>query len=211
MSSANLLVRRAVIDDLPALIPLWQAMNFAAEELEKRLTDFQVAVDREGKVLGAVAFELAGNQGRIHHEVFGDFSVADEARHKFWDRILMLAQNLGAYRIWTQEVAPFWKNIGLQPATREALQKIPAKWSMPGQWFTLQLKEDVAIKMLSGEGEFEALLRQERAASIKAIEQRAKTIKTFATVIAFLLAAFVAGLLVYAFQRDPSLLERFQH
>jgi hypothetical protein len=209
MSSANLLVRRAVIDDLPSLIPLWRGMNFSPEDLEKRLTDFQVAVDGQARVLGAVAFEVAGNQGRIHHEAFGDFSRADEARQLFWDKILMLAQNLGAYRVWTQEDAPFWKQSGLQPATREVLQKIPAKWSAQGQWFTLQLKEEAAIKVLSGEGEFEAILRRDRAASLEAIQRRTRTIKTVATVIALLLACFVGALIVYAFKRDPTLLERF--
>jgi hypothetical protein len=210
MSSANYLVRRAVIDDLPVLIPLWRGMNFVPEELEKRLTDFQVAVDGQGTVLGAVAFEVAGQQGRIHHEAFGDFGVADAVRPLFWDKIQMLALNNTVFRVWTQEDAPFWRQIGLQPAAREVQQKLPAKWSAQGQWFTLQLKEEAAIKVLSGEGEFEAILREERAASQEALERRTRTIKTAATVIAILLAALVGALVIYAIKRDPSLLNRFR-
>jgi hypothetical protein len=193
------------------LIPLWAGMNFPREELEKRLTDFQVGVDGEGRLLGGVAFEVAGNQGRIHHEAFGDFGVADILRPLLWDKIQMLAQNNLVFRVWTQEVAPFWKQTGLQPPTREALQKIPAKWSTQGQWLTLQLKEEAAIKALSGEGEFEAILRSEREASREAMERRTRTIKRAATTLAILLVIFIAALIVYAFMHDPRLMERLQH
>lgn len=208
MNSANILLRRAVIDDLPRLMDLWRWMNFSTEELEKRLTDFQVAVDAEGKLLGAVAFEIAGNQGRIHHEAFEDFSVAEQVRPLFWERIQMLARNNTVFRVWTQETAPFWKEIGLQPASKELLQKFPAKWSnADGGWLALQLKEDAAIQALTGDGEFAALLQADRAATQRTLE-KAKMIKQVAMVLAIVLALFVGVLILYAFSRNPGLMDR---
>ena len=208
MSSANFLVRRAVIDDLPGLKTMWQGMSFPTEELEKRLTEFQVGVDGEGKLLGAVAFEIAGQQGRIHHEAFEDFGVADALRPLFWERIRILAQNNTVFRVWTQESAPFWKQAGLQPATKELLQKFPAKWSnAAGGWLALQLKEEAAIQALTGDGEFAALIQAERAATQRTLE-KAKLIKKVAMVLAIVLAVMVGVLILYAFSRNPGLMNQ---
>ena len=209
MSSANYLVRRAVVDDLPALEPLWQSMNFSPEELEKRLTDFQVAVDGQEKVLGAVAFEVVGNQGRIHHEAFSDFGVADAVRLLFWEKLQMLAQNNLVFRVWTQETAPFWKQAGLQPPGKDELQKLPAKWTAAGGWLTLQLKEEAAIQALTGTGEIEMLMQMERERTRHTLK-RAKLLKTVATVLAIIFAVFVGAMILYAFKHDPNLMERLQ-
>ena len=206
MSSANYLVRRAVVDDLPALIPLWQGMNYSPEELERRLTDFQVAVDGQGKLLGAVAFEAAGQQGRVHHEAFHDFSLAEHLRPLLWEKIQMLAQNNGVFRAWTQEDAPFWKQMGFQSAEREALQKLPAKWTAQGKWLTLPLKAEEAIKALSVDAEFVQYIKAEREKTTA----QARVLKKVGLLLAILLALFVGALAIYAFLHDPALRERFQ-
>ena len=43
MDSSNSRVRRATLDDLTPLTALWQTMHFPAEEMGKRITEFQVA------------------------------------------------------------------------------------------------------------------------------------------------------------------------
>jgi N-acetylglutamate synthase-like GNAT family acetyltransferase len=208
MSSANLQVRRATVDDLPGLNALWTAMHFPVAELdlEKRLTEFQVAVDGAGKLLGTVAFEVAGQQGRIHHEAFGDFGVADQVRPFFWEKIQILAQNNGVFRVWSQEDAPFWKQTGLQPVDKITLQKLPAKWTnASGGWLSLQLKDEVAIQALTVDGEFAAQMQAER----EKILARTKVLKTIGLALAILVALLVGGLMFYVFRRDPTILQDF--
>jgi len=162
--------------------------------LDQRLTEFQVATDGQGNLLGAVALEIAGSQGRIHHEAFDDFGLAERLRPLFWDKIRMLAQNSGVFRLWTQENAPFWKQTGLQPADRAALQKLPAKWTnAQGDWLTLQLKDEAAIKALSVDQEFAAMMQAER----EQIAVRAQMFKKVGMAVAILFALVVTVMLIY--------------
>lgn len=204
MTSSNFCVRRATVDDLPGLAALWQDMNFSTDGLDQRLTEFQVAVDGQGALLGAVGFEVAGQQGRIHHEAFGDFALAEQLRPLFWERILMLAQNNMVFRLWTQEDAPFWKQTGLQSPPREVLQKLPAKWmNAQGVWLTLQIKDEAAIRALSVDQEFAGLMQAER----ETIAARVQMFKMAGMVTAILFAMLVGAMLLYVFHRDPAILQ----
>ena len=80
MTPPNHRVRRATLDDLPALKPLWESMRFSVEDLEKRLTEFQIAENAQGEVVGTIGFRMAGRQGCVHSESYADFSVADVVR-----------------------------------------------------------------------------------------------------------------------------------
>jgi len=196
------------VDDLPGLNALWAAMRFPVTELdlEKRLTEFQVAVDGEGNLLGTVAFEVAGQQGRIHHEAFGDFGVADQIRPLFWEKIQMLAQNSSVFRVWSQEDAPFWKQMGLQLVDKPTLHKLPAKWTnASGGWLSLQFKDEVAIQALAVDAEFAAQMQAER----EKILARAQMLKTIGLVLAILIALMVGALMLYVFRRDPTILQDF--
>src|ERR1051325_4145281 len=108
MTAAANRVRRATLDDLGTLKPLWTSMRLPAAELEKRLTEFQVIEGPDGKIIGAIGFQLADRAARIHSEAFSDFGFADAARAAFWERVQNLASNHGVFRLWTQENAPFW-------------------------------------------------------------------------------------------------------
>src|SRR5271154_1393432 len=77
-------VRRAVIDDRPALHALWTAMHIAPDDLDRRLTEFQVVESEGGQLLGALAMEIQGGQGRIHSETFSDFALSVELREQLW-------------------------------------------------------------------------------------------------------------------------------
>lgn len=206
MSSSAYQIRRATVDDLPALLALWERMAFPVAELslEKRVTEFQVAVDGADNVLGAVAFEVAGAQGRLHHEAFGDFGLADALRPLFWERLQLLAQNHGVFRLWTQEDAPFWKQTGLQPADRPALQKLPAKWlNNQGGWLTLLLKDEAAIRAVSADQEFAAVMQVER----ERIEARVAMFKKAGMAVAILFAVLVGAMLVYMLRRNPEMIQ----
>ena len=116
MSTSSFRVRRATLEDLNQLSGRWKTMHLPADDLGKRVTEFQVAEDGEGKLAGAVGLQIAQRQGRVHSEAFGDFALADVLRPLLWERLQSLATNHGLLRVWTQEKAPFWTQCGLAPA-----------------------------------------------------------------------------------------------
>ncbi|HEX9045786.1 MAG TPA: hypothetical protein VF988_02065 [Verrucomicrobiae bacterium] len=142
----QLQIRRATVDDLPALRSLWQAARLPVEELENRLTEFQV-VEAAGAFAGALGLQVVRQHARIHSEDYTDFSVADAARALFAERIQKLAANHGVFRLWTQETSPFWKQWGFQPASPETLTRLPEEWkNLEGRWLTIELKDEDVIK-----------------------------------------------------------------
>lgn len=206
MNTGNFSVRRATIDDLRELTTLWQTMNLPVTDLQNRLTEFQVAVDAQGKFLGAVGMQIAQKQGRIHSEGFKDFALADQLRPLLWERIQSVATNHGLFRVWTQERAPFWSRCGMTPAKDEALQKLPAIWkNSQSPWVVLQLRDDAAIETLSVDKEFATLMQSEKQRTARAFQQ-ARALKIIATVIALLLAGFVILAAIYLIKKNPQIL-----
>jgi N-acetylglutamate synthase-like GNAT family acetyltransferase len=204
MTSSTNRVRRATLDDLGVLKPLWTSMHFPVADLEKRLTEFQVVESAEGKIIGAIGFQIAERQARIHSEAFSDFGLADSARASFWDRLQNLASNHGVLRLWTQENVPFWRQHGLQPADAETLKRLPAAWNNAGpSWLTLQLKDENAI--VSVEKELAMLLRAEKDRAAQAIET-GKKLKMLAMLLALIFAIFVIGATAYLVMKNPNIL-----
>ena len=204
MADPALRVRRATIEDLEALRPLWTSMHLPAAELEPRLTEFQVVENAEGKLMGGIGFQFGERNGRLHSEAFTDFAIADTARELLWNRIQTLASNHGILRVWTTEKTPFWSRLGFKPADEEALKKLPEAWRTPEtSWLTLQLKDEAAIA--SVEKELAMFMAAEKRSSDRVFQQ-AKVVKTLATALALLLAVFVLGAVVYMILKKPSLL-----
>lgn len=203
MNPADFKVRRATIEDLPALNPLWQSMKLDASALEKRLTEFQIAEDNSGKVVGAIGYQMIGKQALIHSEGFTDFGLADGLRPLLWERIKMLAANHGTVRVWTKESARYWSQETLTSPNTETLEKLPEAWRvLPGNWFTLKLREDVE-EVLSLDKEFAMFAEAERERSRSALGQ-AKVLKTIATVLALLLgAAVLVASVLLVLQKTP--------
>jgi N-acetylglutamate synthase-like GNAT family acetyltransferase len=199
MTSPKYRVRRATLDDLDTLRPLWESMRFPAATLEKRLTEFQVAEDSDGKLVGAIGFLMTGRHGQIHSETYSDFGVSDLVRPLFRDRLQVLATNHGILRVWTREEAPFWKQNGLQPATSETLKKLPSQWEGAAEgWLTLQLKNEEAIA--SVEKEVSLLMMTEKQRTAKVVGQATRFRKAL-IVIAFVIVIAILGLAVYAYIR----------
>jgi len=195
MAVPNVRIRRATLDDRETLRSIWESMHFSADDLDKRLTEFQVVEKSDGKVVGAIGFQVGERSGRIHSEGFSDFSAADAGRAAFWQRIQTLSSNHGIFRLWTQENAPFWKQQGFQAATEETLKKLPAAWADPeAGWLTLPLKDENEI--LSLEKELAVFMQAEKQRTARAFQQ-GRTLRTIATVIAFVLALAVFGLAIY--------------
>jgi N-acetylglutamate synthase-like GNAT family acetyltransferase len=193
-------VRRATLDDLGALKALWESMRFPDSDLERRLTEFQIAESEDGKLLGALALQINARQGRMHSEAFTDFALAEELRPALWERVQSVAMNHGLARLWTQERAPFWSRCGLQPASGETLQKLPAGWSnQSSDWLTLQLRDETAI--ISFDKEFALFKEAEKRRTQNALRY-AKTLKRVATVIAIILALFVIAAILRLVQQN---------
>ena len=184
MNLPGLRVRRATMDDLPSLKALWRSMLLPADELEKRLTEFQVAETADGKLLGAISIQIAGRHARLHSEGYVDFAHADAARHLFWERLQTLASNHGVFRLWTQESSPFWSGYGFRPAGAAKLAALPAEWqSARGEWFTLQLKDEEAIAHALDQ-DLATFMSLEKQNTDRAFQQ-ARALKIIITVIGF--------------------------
>jgi N-acetylglutamate synthase-like GNAT family acetyltransferase len=198
MSLGDYRVRRATVDDLKELTVLWETMHFETSGLEQRLTDFQLVESSDGRILGGIALEVIGRDGRLHSEGFVDFSVADACRERLWERMRIVAANLGAARLWTCETAPFWSRCGLRLPDAAAAKKLPAQWSqLSANWLMIQFWDEEAVEKSLGK-EF---ARMEAAGKAEAEEiiRRANTIKNIFTAVAIVLALVVLVISVYVF------------
>ena len=198
MSQSSYRVRRATVDDLPGLLAIWEAMHFPTPDLERRLTEFQVVESADGRLLGALGIEIAGRQGRLHSEGFNDFALAESLRHQLWERMQSVAANHGLARLWIRETAPFWNHIGFQPANEESLKKLPGQWAeVQSGWLTLKLRDEEALE-ISLDKEF-ARFKQEEQEHTQGALRRARLLKSFATLLAVVLAIFVLVVSAYVF------------
>jgi N-acetylglutamate synthase-like GNAT family acetyltransferase len=204
MSASNYRVRRATIDDLPGLTALWGKMQLPATELEKRLTEFQVAETAEGKLAGAVGLEIAKHQGRLHSEAFEDFGQADILRQHFWDRLQTIVKNHGLARLWTQESTPFWNRTGFAAADAKALERLPPAWSaLKGTWLTVQLMDEAATEV-SLDKEFAIFKEMEKEQREKTLRV-ARVVKVVATLLAVVLGILIIIYSVLALRSNPRL------
>ncbi|HEY1789316.1 MAG TPA: hypothetical protein VGJ73_14245 [Verrucomicrobiae bacterium] len=190
-------IRRATTDDLANLKSLWASMHVAEDDLEKRLTEFQIVVDANGTFLGAMGFQVCREHALMHNEGFTDFSIADAARDLFWQRIQVLCANHTVFRIWTQERSPFWKSFGFRPPDAETFARLPAEWrnEFDGAWLTLQLKDEAAISAALGT-DLASLMDAERRQT-EDVRERAQTLRTTITVIGFAIGILCFGVAIY--------------
>jgi N-acetylglutamate synthase-like GNAT family acetyltransferase len=199
MSLPNLRIRRATTDDFRSLQALWNSMRFPADELEKRLTEFQVVEAADGQIAGAIGLQIIGHHALLHSEGYTDFSVADAARQLFWERIQTIATHHGVFRLWTQENSPFWVRWGFQPATIGLLDRLPVEWKRFGEkWLTIQLKDEEAMATL--EKELETFRELGKKQVVEAMEQ-ARTMTTTITIIAFAVGIVLIGIAIFMLAR----------
>jgi N-acetylglutamate synthase-like GNAT family acetyltransferase len=204
MSPQILRIRRATVDDRTALKTIWASMRLSADDLEKRLTEFQVVENAEGEVVGALGFQVLRQHALLHNESYSDFGVADAARELFWERLQKLAANHGVFRVWTQERSPFWKSFGFQPPSAEILARLPEEWKneFEGGWLTLQLKNEEVIRAAL-EKQFAPFMTEEKLET-KRISEKAKTMNTIITVVGFAIGILGIGTAIYLFiHRNP--------
>ena len=176
-------IRRATVDDLPALKALWLAAQLPADKLKDHLTEFQV-VEADGKFAGAIGVQIVRQHARLHSEDYSDFSVADAARELLWERIQRIAANHGVFRVWIIEDSPFWTRWGFQPANAETLARLPDEWkNLEGRWLTLELKNEDAINTAL-QNQFAGFMAAEKKSTAH-IAERARQLKLFITLAGF--------------------------
>jgi len=200
MNPGPLQIRRATLDDLPALRALWTAANMPAAELEGRLTEFHV-VESNGEFSGALGVQVVRQHARLHSEDYANFAVADAARHLFWERIQKLTANLGVFRLWTQETSPFWKGWGFQPANPETLARLPEEWKpLEGQWLTLELKNEDAINAVLTK-QFSNFMAEEKQQTDRVMGQ-ARVLRLIITVAGFGIFFLCVAVALFLFMRQ---------
>ena len=197
MSPPNLRIRRATTDDVQNLKALWNARQLPAGNLEKRLTEFQIAESTDGQFLGTIGIQIVRQHARLHSEAYTDLDIADQVRQLFWERIRLVAANHGVFRLWTQHDSPTWIFLGFQPGTADTFARLPEEWrGLEGQWFTCQLKDEEALVTLEKElATFRESGKQDAAQTLS----QAHTLRTIIIVISFaigILGLCTAGLLL---------------
>ena len=196
MSSPQLRIRRATTDDFQGLRSLWNSAGLPADELEKRLTEFQVIESDDGQIAGAVGFQIVRQHARIHSEVYADYSVSDAARQLVWERIQVIASHHGVFRLWTQDNSPFWSSCGFRIVVMESLVQLPEEWkSFKGKWYSLQLKNEEILaaafeKHLAG-------FKDSEKQQAERVSQKARTINTIVTVVCFGIFFICIAIVIY--------------
>ena len=199
MNLSAIRIRRATTDDFQSLKSLWNSMRLPADELEKRLTEFQVIEAADGQIVGAIGVQIIRQHALLHSEGYTDFAMADAARQLFWERIQTITAHHRVFRLWTQEDSPFWVRWGFQPATIKLLERLPVEWKRSEKpWLTYQLKDEAALATV--EKELEAFRESEKKRAAETVDQARSVIKTI-TIIGFIVGFVGIGIAIYIFMR----------
>lgn len=195
MESESYSIRRATLDDLPALRQLWEDSALPSLDLEKHLTEFQVIVNAEEQLLGAVGLRIHRNQGLLHSEAFVYADTSELFQGQLWERLVIVARNHGLARIWTLEEGTFWTSLGFQPVTDEKLLgKLPAQFgTSQSKWRMLPLREETEA-LIAMEKEFEVFQASNREGTDRLMRQAHffKIVAYILLTIVFLAGAYVA-------------------
>ncbi|MBX3747025.1 MAG: hypothetical protein KF833_17080 [Verrucomicrobiae bacterium] len=195
MDPQGVTVRRATLDDLEALRGLWRECRLPEFELERRFTEFQLALDPQDWIVAAVGLRAAGPHAQVHSLALRRPDPDDTCTGPLWDRILALAQQLGSLRLWLREPGPFWESRGFRPATPHELHDLPPAFGQPQEpWWTLRLRDD-PLRVVAAEEQLEAFLELERLKTDRLI-RRGRFLKLAGLgvaggVLLFLLAALL--------------------
>lgn len=190
-------LRRATVDDLPELKALWTAERLPASELDKRFTEFQIAVDPEGRIAGALGLQIHKTQGLIHSECFLEIDRTVELRPLLWDRVLTVAKNHGLARLWMMPTAHFYREQGMEDASDALRAKLPESFGHPKvDWITLSLRDESQMA-ISVEKEFE-IFAQAQKDETEQMMRRAKMFRALAYGLLVLAIGALAALLFVA-------------
>jgi hypothetical protein len=187
--------RRATVEDLPQLVPLWQLEQLPAEALEKRFKEFQVVSDDAGQILGTIGLQIFGGQGLLYGESMAKPELADHARDLLWTRLQAMIHNHAIERLWSSTTAPYWRARGFARATPEQSEAVPAEFGASGgQWHVLTLRTPDANAAIEREFARMQALQQEEKARLQA---RVSFLKKAAFAALFFLMLIAAGTIFF--------------
>jgi len=195
VSSPEYKVRRATLEDLPALRELWKKVNLPLGDLEKRFTEVQIAETADGQIAGALGIKIDRLHGLLHSEAIVD-KQNTALYEAFWQRVQILGRNYGLFRLWTESQSPYWQTIGFKTPDEKAFEKKPAGLSAEREkLLTLALKEESSEGM-TVEQQFE-IFTQSQKAETERLMQQAQVFKKIAYAILFVaIAGFVVAAVV---------------
>lgn len=200
MALPGVTIRRATLDDLETLRGLWRECRLPEYELEKRFTEFQLAVDDHGWILGSLGLRFAGHHGEVHHLAIRRADLETDLNAALWDRVNTLANQHGAHRLWTRFHGHFWSGNGFQEPTAQERRELPPLFGNPSEpWLTLKLRDE-PLKLLAAEEQLDAFLELERLKTERLV-RRGQFFKLLATAFAALLFAFALGTLFLLLRR----------
>lgn len=189
-------IRRATLDDLPALKALWEVARQPGIELEKRLTQFQLVERPDGVLSGAFGFRASGLQGLLFGAAFHSPPQAIECRQVVWERIETLCRTQGVARLWLRgEPGETWRDCGFRPSRTDELKRLPPDFAAAGRgvWWTHVLRDEAVIE--------EALKREfgghqaTQLAQTERVQRSAAALKWVAMLIALVLFAAAMAVL----------------
>ncbi len=203
MTDPQFQARRATLDDLPSLRPLWETERLDAGALERRLTEFQVVCDETGRVVAAIGLQRHQQHGLLHSEVFADFALADILRPLLWERLRTVGRNHALARMWTRETSQFWRGLGFDPPSEEQLAGLPAQFGGPeaGPLLTLKVRDDPFAEMTPEQEE--TLLKKHLRADTEKMLQQARTLRTFAYIatVVFIIVLAICARYLWSYKR----------
>ena len=198
-SALKHIARRANLEDLPALLRLWEKSNLPGVQLEKYLTEFQVIDAPEGGLLAAIGLQIDGDEALVHSEAIATEAEADACRLGLWTRMQIVVRNQGIQRVWTLEDADYWRGL-FKPASREEIAGLKASFADPtASWYRVRFLDENQVNKLVNQ---QVLLRGgslegDRAELAEAI-RRAKIIAySIATGVIILLVVFALYMLIH--------------
>jgi hypothetical protein len=165
MTETRYAARRATVEDLPQLIPLWKLEQLPTDDLERRFTEFQVVSDEAGQVLGTIGLQINGADGLLHSESMARPELGDQLRELLWKRLQAMVHNHALERLWTQMNVPFWRAKGFARAPGEQLAALPPAFkSNERDWHLLTLRTPDANAAIEREfGRLKAMQAEEKA------------------------------------------------
>ena len=184
--------RRATLDDLPGLRGLWETAMLPTHDLERHLTEFQIAEGLDGRLMGALGFQIVGRDARIYYEAYTHSDSEALVKPQLWNRLKVMASNGGVHRVWTQEKSDYWDECDFKSVTADDLERLPTLFKRAGgPWKMLALRDEVAERRIEEEiGMFEAAHEEDQSR----LAWQTKWIKWSAAIVA---GVFCSILLYY--------------
>jgi N-acetylglutamate synthase-like GNAT family acetyltransferase len=209
MDPVSLESRRATVEDLESLETLWREAGLPATELGKFLTEFQVVISPDGRILHCIGLLVEGDQALLHSEALPSHPTVepDACRSALWRRLRILARNQGISRIWTREDAEFWAISGYESIPESGLPaELPSFVPREDGWRVYHSPDPTQADLLV-KREL-ALWQTQRELEKDSFQQRVKAFRAIAVALVVVVVVLSAAFVIKLAQVRPDFLQR---